>query len=76
MHTCSTKEDTAAYMAKCAPHRKNYTESDEDDMPGRISAAYLPRLLVLRARLSKPPVVRYLSNGQPVEMVGPFTSPK
>ena len=30
MNPCQTKEQVAAYMAKCAPHRKDYTEDEED----------------------------------------------
>lgn len=32
MNNCRTKEEVAAYMAKCAPHRKDYTEGDEAPM--------------------------------------------
>ena len=31
MNPCQTKEQVAAYMAKCAPHRKDYTEDDGDE---------------------------------------------
>ncbi len=30
MNPCETKEQVAAYMAKCAPHRKDYTEEESD----------------------------------------------
>ena len=29
MNNCQTPEQVAAYMAKCAPHRKDYTEDEE-----------------------------------------------